>query len=646
MPPRRQSPKRARYAPPKPPRSLALYTYLYALFSFLPFFGRHLAPQLLFPLFSSQPTTTREASAVVYASLAAVFLLHHLFVGRKSGRKAGWRTLWLVVAVWRIASEGVVRFAGERLMRLGLTKGVVVGRLLLEAVPTLSTWQWVVESWSVDDNWASATWVTMLFLLSLWKPDPLARLAHVYSECSLFQTQGLVLAAVALFLPSNQPPKPSTQPHNTHPPSTRSSLTLRIWFFLAIAGFAHLVALTSTHCPSSYPYTVLDPPTFLAAPISATTSSRILHARKSLTGWIVVGEQSTPAGPGGKEMVFRYLRADHSLLGGLWVGPARKEIQKRKWPGEEVDEKEVVQRAESIYSTFILQELVRLVVPPTDLPRQKPEQGLIIGLGAGLSARALTAHGVNLTICEIDRAVYEYAHVFFGVEEPKGELVLRDAVAWVEEQQGSGKLFDYIIHDVFTGGAVPSSLFTLEFWSSLRTLLHPSGVLAVNFAGSTSSTSSKLILSTLLASFSHCRAFEDSPNAGRSGEKHGGGRGGDEDPFKNLVLFCTRSWFVPVEFREPVAGDMLPGGPSPLTRKGVFSRFKAQELDLLPFRFDSGGRTGGGAGKKDPWAEKEKERWMFRRGMEARVEREQLEEVKQHWETMGKVLPVETWARW
>lgn len=58
--------------------------------------------------------------------------------------------------------------------------------------------------------------------------------------------------------------------------------------------------------------------------------------------------------------VFRYLRADHSILGGLWVGPARdalREMLSEEIGGGAMDvvEKDVVERAESIYvSDFTL----------------------------------------------------------------------------------------------------------------------------------------------------------------------------------------------------------------------------------------------------------------------------------------------------
>lgn len=97
----------------------------------------------------------------------------------------------------------------------------------------------------------------------------------------------------------------------------------------------------SPHCPLS---------TLSGTTLSTLTTptTRILASRKGPTGWIVVGEKES------KGMSFRYLRADHSLLGGLWVGHSRKVLEAE---GELVTEEEVVQRAESIYVSFLVSNL-------------------------------------------------------------------------------------------------------------------------------------------------------------------------------------------------------------------------------------------------------------------------------------------------
>jgi len=72
---------------------------------------------------------------------------------------------------------------------------------------------------------------------------------------------------------------------------------------------------------------------------SVTTSIRVLDRAFSNTGLILVGEHM--------QEEFRFMRADHSLLGGRWVG-------KKIAPGTNG-------LGDSIYSTFVLQEAVRLV---------------------------------------------------------------------------------------------------------------------------------------------------------------------------------------------------------------------------------------------------------------------------------------------
>ncbi|GAA5836603.1 hypothetical protein JCM11251_002674 [Rhodosporidiobolus azoricus] len=679
--PRRQLHSSPRTRAPPPPSHPSIQLRLIAgLISTLPFLFLSTPTRLLFPLFSSAPATAAtEATYPLYLTLGVTFLASHLFFRRREKAAWTWRVWWVSIGGWKIVSEALVRLGGEGLLGIGLERGVLVGRALLEAVPVWSLCSWVWSSLTCKERSAFLPrwFIPTAFIASLLPPVhrlfSFSSLPFV-SECHILQVHGILLASIALFAPYVLPSKQQAQVRTPRsspprykqkqpvqrkpivassssllppPHSAHLSFRLRLGVFTGLIALAYIASLTSTHCPTSAstPRLRLPRAWLSSSPFTDPPPPRILSSHPSVTGQIVVGEQTVP-GPVGEDgkpqmMEFRYLRADHSLLGGLWVGPSREERRKesvREGRGEKVDEREVVGEAETIYSTFLLQELVRLVKPPPDLPRQSPEQGLIIGLGAGLSARALDMHDVNLTICEIDPKVYEAASEWFGVEDPTrrkgwGEVVLRDAVAWVEEQRGRGKLFDYIIHDVFTGGALPSSLFTFEFWSSLRSLLHTSGVLAVNFAGSLGSTSTRLILSTLLASFPHCRAFQDVPVSHKEKKD-------DHNAFKNFVIFCTNSWSIPVEFRAPLPEDYLPDGPSPAIRRRVFDNYAGQEVDLSRFRFDQGAET------DTRWRGREKARWMFRKGMEGRVEKEQLEEVRAHWEAMGQVLPARAWAEW
>lgn len=94
----------------------------------------------------------------------------------------------------------------------------------------------------------------------------------------------------------------------------------------------------------------------------------------------------------------------------------------------------------------------------------------------------MIAHGVETDVIELDPVVYRYAKEYFYLRE-NHTAYLEDAVTFVKREinnQGPDrKKYEYILHDVFTGGAVPASLFTQEFFSGLRDLLADDGVIAI-----------------------------------------------------------------------------------------------------------------------------------------------------------------------
>jgi spermidine synthase len=103
------------------------------------------------------------------------------------------------------------------------------------------------------------------------------------------------------------------------------------------------------------------------------------------------------------------------------------------------------------------------------------------GLGIGTSADALIKHGVETDIVELDPVVYRYAKDYFGLAQ-NHTAYIEDAVGFINREVAKGvdaKKYDYILHDVFTGGAVPASLFTLEVFEGLRDILSDDGVIAI-----------------------------------------------------------------------------------------------------------------------------------------------------------------------
>ena len=103
------------------------------------------------------------------------------------------------------------------------------------------------------------------------------------------------------------------------------------------------------------------------------------------------------------------------------------------------------------------------------------------GLGIGTAPAALIAHGVRTTTVEIDPVVHDFATKYF--ELPQNHTsVIGDAIEVVRDMQKAKErrnTYDFIIHDVFTGGAEPIDLFTREFIMGLSDLLTPNGIIAI-----------------------------------------------------------------------------------------------------------------------------------------------------------------------
>lgn len=344
----------------------------------------------------------------------------------------------------------------------------------------------------------------------------------------------------------------------------------------------------------------------------SSPSHRLLARRHSLTGLVSVGEVAlSPLDP--LDSVVRYLRADHSLLGGTWIGPKRRQVREElgfgegEEGGEEV-EKRAVEEAESVYATFVLQEAVRLVERPDHpVSSDRQDRALILyvplsprvlilgtearldsGLGTGIAARSLIKHNLSVDVVEIDPAVLDFAHRYFALPFSPGKEHVEDARGFLrrarrrlasddeeEEEEEEGK-WDYVVHDVFTGGAVPAALFTIECWQDVKSIMTASGVLAVvrpcppfspsllfhktliparaldgqNFAGDLKSEASRLVLASLDAVFPACRAFEEPTGAEE-----------DSGDFKNMVRVVVLEWIRlgTDDATDVTKGHLLPG---------------------------------------------------------------------------------------
>lgn len=317
----------------------------------------------------------------------------------------------------------------------------------------------------------------------------------------------------------------------------------------------------------------------------------LIERQESLTGYLSVLQDN--------ENHFRVMRCDHSLLGGEWLLPH--------------DPKNARQVAEPVYAVFTMLESVRLVEREQNTGTGEA-YALNIGLGVGTAPSALIAHGVNTTIIELDPIVHRFAIQYFNLPN-KHRAYIGDAVSVVQaKKEGQRGYYDYIIHDVFTGGAEPVDLFTLEFLSGLDQMLKADGVIAINYAGDLAMPSTSLIYRTITNVFPSCRVFREDEQVGEDGlsatDEHG--------QFTNMVFICRKAGKA-VKFRKAVEADFL---GSALRRS-----YMVPKHEVPSSKFNLRGEILTRANRKD-------------------LEKMQVESAIGHWKLMRKVIPAVIWENW
>lgn len=366
-------------------------------------------------------------------------------------------------------------------------------------------------------------------------------------------------------------------------------------------GLQMLVATTyTTIIPNSYfwpafPAVIFNCVGNVHTPLQRTTDvlNNTLHLsdyalidrHESMTGYISVLQNNKDN--------FRVMRCDHSLLGGEWTLPD--------------DGKRRV--AEPVYAVFTMLEAVRLV------ERERSggqEQALNIGLGVGTAPSALLAHGIKTTIIELDAQVHRYATRYFGLPQ-NHTAYIGDAVNVVETLKvDHSSFYDYIIHDVFTGGAEPADLFTFEFLSSLNGMLKRDGVIAINYAGNIATPSTSLIYRTIAEVFPSCRVFREDEQVSEVDKVVQ-----DTGDFTNMVFICKKGGTV--SFRKAVEADFL-GSAS---RKA----YMVPKYEVPASSFEKDGELLTMANTKV-------------------LEKLHVESAIGHWHLMRKVMPATAWENW
>ncbi|KAI1453298.1 S-adenosyl-L-methionine-dependent methyltransferase [Annulohypoxylon moriforme] len=336
--------------------------------------------------------------------------------------------------------------------------------------------------------------------------------------------------------------------------------------------------------------------THLMTPMATSSLNSTLHT----TGWSLVDRGESTTGYisvlDSYENGFRVMRCDHSLLGGEWTKFERKIV------------------AEPIYSVFTQLEAVRLVQIPNKVPDNKAK-ALNIGLGIGTTPSALIAHGIDTTIVEIDPMIYDFAKKYFGLPS-NHTAVIQDAISWSQSNKDElHENYDYIVHDVFTGGAEPIPLFTEEFLSGLKHMLKPNGVIAINYAGDFTLPPLGIVMNTIKSVFPSCRIFrEGEPPSAETVEEAG-------RDFDNVIVFCTKT-DEKVTFRKATEADFL----GSISRKAYL--FPKHEVDESSFAATA--------------ADAE----ILRVNETEKLAQWHDQSALGHWAVMRTVLPKHVWQQW
>ncbi|KAG8945488.1 hypothetical protein FRC04_000773 [Tulasnella sp. 424] len=452
-----------------------------------------------------------------------------------------------------------------------------------------------------------------------------------WTSCNIFLAWG-VASSVSNVFDFFRSSAPSSASAGQSAKATKSPKSAIIKFaFTALQASALFTTRTTRPCSTiQFPYSS-----------GKDGQVRILAQTQSVTGLVQVAEEL--------ETGFRFMRCDHSLLGGVWIGEERiGSLRTTRWdnPPAGGTDLEGVKLGDPIYSAFMLQDGMRLFERGPDVPEAK--SALVIGLGAGIMARALDLLNITATVVEIDPAVHEYAYRFFNLTGhppvPRRDVDVSpftisprisqshhmDARKYVEErakfvksvkdEDKDGQRYDYVVHDVFTGGSVPAHLFTKQMWDDVKTVMRPDGILAVNFAGYLVSDASRAILATLEESFEMCRIFHDRIEEADAPLSK-------DDEFINMVFFCTQSPSIELSTREPEHEDFVDSH----LKRYLFTRFEKLEIPrerILGSEFSPVNTNREAYILTDEW------------NILAVVQRKTAVD---HWKLMREVLPAETW---
>ncbi|KAL2914314.1 hypothetical protein HK105_206086 [Polyrhizophydium stewartii] len=250
------------------------------------------------------------------------------------------------------------------------------------------------------------------------------------------------------------------------------------------------------------------------APQSSVLADFHLRAHEeSVTGYVAVVDAPTEYGP------IRLMRCDHSILGGIFLE----------------------HEGDSIFGSFYFLDFARYIKRAKP---SAPRAALQLGLGIGVTAKTLARAGIAVDVVELDPVVYEYARSYFDLPEPRARY-LGDGRVYIDSV-AADQSYDYVLHDVFTGGVVPGPMFSIEAVQSVKRILKSDGVLAMNYVGRIETNGTRAVIKTLQSAFSHIQLFVESLEYIES-----------ETAMYNMVIFAAD---FEMEFAKPTRADLAVGG--------------------------------------------------------------------------------------
>ncbi len=170
-------------------------------------------------------------------------------------------------------------------------------------------------------------------------------------------------------------------------------------------------------------------------------------------------------------------------------------------------------------------ELIPYVRPAT-------RDALVIGLGLGLHAHALSLHGIQTRSVEIDPAVVRMVRDHLGFP---GEVAVADGRVFLN---AGGAQYDSIVIDAFRGSSIPEHLYTVEAFEAASRCLRGDGLLVVHVFGWPEHPGMRALAATLRRVFPHVKAAAP----------------GNTALLQSLYFFASRAAFslMPPEFHSAV----------------------------------------------------------------------------------------------